>query len=126
MDGSNFDAWTRRRFGLAAGGLAGTALTAIGGERVAGKKKKVKCKDLGESCSTSGGKKCCKCLACAPDSLDRFRCCKNHGEPCTTATANQCCSQTCTGGFCVCKTNGQPCAQDNQCCSLNCNGTCQP
>lgn len=132
MDGSRFDAWTRRGFSTAASGLAGALLAqaALPGAE-AGKKKK-KCKKLGQNCQRGGGKnkKCCCGLACHPVNAvadSPHHCCHLHGEPCTLANgAQKCCSGFCTvsgmssSGFCVCKTNGQGCSESRQCCSGFC------
>jgi hypothetical protein len=135
MDGSQFDAWTRRGFGAAAGGLAGSllAMSAIpGAEAKKGKKKKKKCKKLGDTCQPNGGKnkKCCGCLACHPINAvpdSEHHCCNLHGEPCTLENAEEkCCSGQCGGatmstpGHCICKTNGQGCTESRQCCSGFC------
>jgi hypothetical protein len=40
MEGSRFDAWTRRRFGLAAGGVAGSLFGLLAREAAESKKKK--------------------------------------------------------------------------------------
>ena len=130
MDGSRFDAWTRRRFGLAVGGLA-SSLLALDGFKVAAAKKKGKkkrCRKLGQSCTPSGGQKCCKGkgLSCQifEETLTKRRCCRRGFESCQTD--DECCSQDCTDNLCACKSNGTECAADPLCCSLNCEGTCQP
>jgi hypothetical protein len=56
MDGSGFDAWTRRRFGVAAGGatvalLAGTRSATVAKKN---KKKKKRCKRIRAACSPGG------------------------------------------------------------------------
>jgi hypothetical protein len=136
MDGSRFDAWTRRHFGLAAGGLAASLMgLAASGDVEAKKKKKKKkkkCKNLGVACTPGGKRKCCgkKGLSCQPpiELPGGFHCCRRGFEPC--ASASECCSETCTDGFCACKTEGLPCLGiDAACCSLNCGGegpACQP
>ena len=139
MDGSRFDAWTRRRFGLAVGGLAGSLLGIVGGgsDDLAAKqkKKKKRCRKLGQSCREGGKRACCakRGLSCQPFEVTQpnsaRRCCRRGKEPCTDS--GECCSGECTDGRCVCKANGQECAGiDAVCCSLNCAGngvaTCQP
>ena len=134
MDGSQFDAWTRRGFGAAAGGLAGSllALAALPvaaakkkGKR--GKKKRKRCTKLGDACN-DGKKTCCCGLACREpvNGLETGRkCCKIGGSPCTFGE-NECCSGDCGGDFCACKTTGDTCGDDHECCSFRCNNTCLP
>lgn len=132
MDGSRFDAWTRRGFGLAAGGLAGSLLAQTGILDTEAKKKKKKkkcpkCREFAETCSADGKDACCCGLNCRPvDSTGSF-CCRAGSTPCSTS--GECCSGNCLQGFCICKFNGQACVSNNQCCSFNCTGgmtkTCQ-
>jgi hypothetical protein len=122
MDGSRFDAWTRRRFGAAAGGLAGSLLGLAAFTGTAAKKR---CRKLGEPCKQDGSrkKKCCKGkgLQCREDPPLEFRCCRKGGEPCTdSGEASQCCSLDCREGTCFCKALGQSCGTDRHCCSFNC------
>lgn len=125
MDGSNFDAWTRRRFGLAAGGFAGSLLGVVHLSKADAGKRKRRCKRLDQGCKPQGKKrKCCtgKGLQCQPESLSgRNRCCRKGGEPCSTETASQCCSGTCTNQQCFCKSVGAPCGENRHCCSGKCN-----
>lgn len=132
MDGSRFDRWTRRRFGLAASGLTG-ALPGLLQPPAAQAKKKVKkkdekkrCKRLGDCC-IPGGQKCCNDLPCRGLFGEQaFRCCHQAGEPCTIPEFDfTCCSGMCDGSKCVCKTAGQDCSFDSQCCSFDCaSGKC--
>jgi len=88
MDGSRFDAWTRRRLGLAIGGAT---LVELGSLTVGdAAKNKKRCKKLGKPCS-SGGRKCCKKLKCRDvgDPEPDFRCCKPNGQPCSSQ--DECC-----------------------------------
>lgn len=134
MDGSRFDAWTRRRVGLAAGGAVGSLLGLLApGADDAGAKKKKRCRKLGQPCTPGGKRQCCKRrgLSCQPPEVgsDARRCCRRGSEPCTDP--GQCCSGECTDSRCACKSNGQECAGiDALCCSLNCAAgsppTCQP
>jgi hypothetical protein len=62
MDGLRFDLWTRRRFGLAAGGLAAFLASPLNGVAKKKKKKKKRCTKLGVPCE--GAKKCCGQLRC--------------------------------------------------------------
>lgn len=70
MDGLQFDAWTRRRFGIAAGSIAtwllGQAARDDADARRKGKKKRrrKRCKKLGADCRTNKG--CCRDLVCGP------------------------------------------------------------
>jgi hypothetical protein len=138
MDGSQFDALTRRSVGLAAGGLT-AALFATAG--IAGteakKKKRKKCRKFGERCHEGGRKKCCCGLHCRPplNGLPRsqgnnhvlLECCHKGGEECEFDS--DCCSNRCEGDYCFCKGNGELCGVDTDCCSYECSGTpstCQP
>ena len=129
MDGSQFDAWTRRGFGAAAGGLAGSLLTlsALPGAEAAkkkgkGKKKKKRCGKLNDVCN-SGKKKCCCGYECqqALNNNGGNHCCRAAGFP--ASSAQDCCNNKLELGHCVCKTLGQPCStsQPEQCCSGSCN-----
>ena len=134
MDGSRFDAWTRRRFGLAAGGVVGSLLGIVGEEPAdvvaKKKKKKERCRKLGQKCTKGGKRECCEDngLACYrfDEATEAKRCCRRGNQPCVND--GQCCSGSCENDRCACKSNGQDCAGfDGFCCSLNCAGdTCQP
>ena len=78
MDGPEFDAWTRRRFGLAAGG----ALAALVGLATTDAKKK-RCKKLGARCRRNGKRKCCGQLKCDATGFAGQRptvCCRKDGS----------------------------------------------
>ncbi len=124
MDGSRFDAWTRRGFGVAAGGLAGSllALSAIPDAEAGRGKKKKRCKKLGDVCN-DGKKKCCCGYGCQTSgmSVQKF-CCRAAGFP--AETVQDCCSGKLELGKCVCKTLGQPCNVPQECCSGSCDDTC--
>lgn len=126
MDGSRFDAWTRRRVGLAAGGLTVGLLGLTGlAETEAKKKHKKKCKKLGIGCNTTGKKqRCCADLLCEPSTtVGGNRCCLDDGKACSNT--NDCCSGFCLDSRCqpnLCKTLGQACSANPQCCSGNCSG----
>jgi hypothetical protein len=128
MEGSRFDAWTRRGVGLAATGLAGALLALSGfagtGAKKKGKKKKKKCKKFGETCNDSN-KTCCCGLDCreSQNNANGLHCCRGIGHECTPATQAECCTERCVEGFCLCKSIGQPCTEDHNCCSGNCAGT---
>ena len=123
MDGSRFDAWTRHRFGLAAGSLAGSllGLTRLAGNGARAKKKKQRCRAEQDVCKSSGKRRCCKGLLCQGPFLGpgRPRCCRKGLAACQKN--NQCCSAECVDGKCACKTNGQECGGNaTACCSQNC------
>jgi hypothetical protein len=100
MDASRFDLWTRRRVGIALGGLLGTALGAASLEAEAkNKKRKKRCRKIRATC-TVGGKKCCKSLVCDEviDLAGTF-CCRPEATPCKQP-ADCCFPTTCFEGFC--------------------------
>jgi hypothetical protein len=105
MDGSRFDAWTRRKFGLAAGGAV-AALVGMTGltDTEAKKKKKKKCRKLGQTCDiNTKNQKCCKknedCAQVQGLGSSNF-CCKPHNANCSVNT--DCCgNRKCSGGICV-------------------------
>jgi hypothetical protein len=89
-----FDAWTRRRLGLVAGGAAVALLgSAIRPAAVARKGKRKRCRKLEQSCDqTKKSKSCCSsALLCAQVSQlgsGNF-CCKQAGQTCQSST--ECC-----------------------------------
>jgi hypothetical protein len=96
MDDSRFDNWTRRRFGLAIGGLAAgvsglPGLRAIGVEAGKGKR----CRKLQQPCKPSGKKK---------------RCCKGQGLLCEIVVGLN-------GRFC-CRSVGAACTEKADCCGF--------
>ena len=103
MNGSRFDTWTRRRFGLAAAsGLVGPLLALAGRDGAAAKKKKRKkrCKKLRQ--------------ACAPGAK-RKRCCKGEGLFCDEVSGlpdgkTHCCHEA--GGTCA---DNRDCCRQGQC-----------
>jgi hypothetical protein len=109
MDGSKFDAWTRRRVGLATGGAAAAlfGLTRDGdiAARKRGKKKRTRkknrCLRLGRSCQP-GGRRCCGQLECDQHLVNSGGgtfCCKTLGKPCTVN--DDCCApNACINGLC--------------------------
>ena len=102
MNGSHFDSWTRRRLGLAAGGLAGLLLGLPGEARKKRRKrrrnKKKRCKKLGQPC-TDGGRRCCHGRTCGGDPALGTFCCKQGGEPCKKD--GDCCNRQCFQGSCA-------------------------
>jgi hypothetical protein len=120
MDASRFDAWTRRRFGLALGrGTASLLGLAVFGATAAKKHKhkhkKKRCKKSLQSCV--GKKKCCKGLTCE---AGPNHCCKPVQGTCTAPTdccGDQCCTTVdglsgthCCGGLTA------PCTEKADCC----------
>ncbi|MFN8679116.1 MAG: hypothetical protein U0Z70_22230 [Thermomicrobiales bacterium] len=125
MDDTQFDTWTRRRFGLAAGGAAATMLGLLGAvglneedaeaarrnrrnknRKNKGRKnrRRDRCRKLGQTCD---------------DSRRRQQCCN----------ATQLCAQVPnlgSGNFC-CRQLAQNCSIDDDCCGRNrCrSGACQ-
>ena len=97
MDDTRFDAWTRRRFGLAAGGLAATVLGLAGIEDAqTRKKRKKRCKRLGASCKSGGKRTCCGTLRCDRISFEpspKTRCCRKKNQPCVDN--HDCCAGLC-------------------------------
>jgi hypothetical protein len=94
MDASRFDAWTRRRFNLVAGGALAATLGLGEAARVAAKKKK-RCKKLGKACKPKK-KNCCGNLACKTISFEedpQTRCCRKIDKPCTDSL--DCCANLC-------------------------------
>jgi hypothetical protein len=111
MDAKRFDAWTRRRFGLGAGGLAASLLGFQGLDEAEGKnnkhkhKNKGKHKHKGQKCKKAGTgckpqkRDCCTGLSCqAIPGFGSERCCAAAGAACSQS--QECCSGTCTGGAC--------------------------
>ena len=89
MDELRFDAWTRRRFGMAAGGSIATLFTpAATKDAVATKnrkKRRKRCRKLGRACQPGGKRTCCGKLKCDRISFEpspQTRCCRKEGQPC--------------------------------------------
>ena len=100
MDGSRFDTWTRRKFGLAAGGAAVAGLLGLAGlddadaaRRRRGKRKPKRCRKLGDFCN---------------DSIRRQNCC-NPNYFCSTV------KEFGPGNFC-CIGVGGSCDTSSDCC----------
>ena len=99
MQGFRFDTWTRRRFGLAAGGMAATLARLTSPEDADArnknrKKRKMRCRQDGQVCRQSGKRKrCCQGKQCADFDGQRFRCCKAIDHPCSAGS--ECCSGHC-------------------------------
>lgn len=120
MNGSRFHAWTRRRFGVVAGGLAWLGAL-VGVQDAAGREKK-RCKAFSQRCKPGGKRTCCKGLRCAPKTdPERSRCCRKNGRVCSLAS--ECCSGFCLDDRCrpgACREIGAPCDAVIPCCSGNC------
>ncbi|MGH7964085.1 MAG: hypothetical protein ACRERD_20070 [Candidatus Binatia bacterium] len=131
MDGSRFDSWTRRGFGLAAGGLVASVLGVAGlTDADAKKKRKKRCKKVTQRCKLGGKKKrCCHGLRCdrVEDAAGRH-CCRKTQAAC--ASDNECCLyHVCdeifagSGNRCCIKlptplAPTAPCQVDDDCCGL--------
>ncbi len=124
MDGSHFDAWTRRRFGVIAGGLAVSLLgVASSDEAIARRKrrkKKGRCRDVTESCG--GKKKCCRNYTCDRVGLSAGTfCCREVRQTCNGDTGPCCRDQVCDrisglSGFRCCGTVNASCQSSGECC----------
>jgi hypothetical protein len=113
LDGTQFDAWTRRRFGLATGGalasliglpLLDDAEAKKNKHKHKNKNKKKKCRKLGQSCDiTQQKKKCCnsKQLCAQVKNLGSGNfCCKQRNDSCSVN--DDCCgTDKCSNGKCV-------------------------
>jgi hypothetical protein len=100
MDDTRFDAWTRRRFGLATGGgiaaLLGLAASEVAEAKKNKKKRKKRCRKLGRGCNPGGKRKCCGKLKCDRISFEpspKTRCCRKAGQPCGDDL--DCCENLC-------------------------------
>jgi hypothetical protein len=132
MDDARFDDWTRRRFGLVAGGgllallVAGHPADAAGRNRKRKRKRKRKrrrqqkptCPGAGRPCDETDPD-CCPGLACEWLALDAVEpaCCYPDGAECTPETP--CCSSNCDAETGTCATcRGRACGPDDPCCAL--------
>jgi hypothetical protein len=100
MDASRFDAWTRRRFGLAVGGVAAALFGLAERGEVAAKKrhkKKKRCRKLGDACTQGSKHKCCNGATCdlvGDGGVLQTFCCHENGGACTEDV------ECCQGNFC--------------------------
>ncbi len=126
MDGSRFDAWTRRRLSLTLGGAFASllGLAAVGeGEarrrrrrrdrdrnekddkdkKRRRKNRKKRCIKLSKSCIQGHSPECCGSYLCRNfGNPTNFRCCLDAGRSCSSNRDNQCCPGTiCRNGFCA-------------------------
>jgi hypothetical protein len=112
MDNSRFDAWTRRQFGLAAGGFAAALLGVVLGAGTEAKKKRRRkkpqlnafgCLDVGQACQGNSGL-CCSgiCQGKKPKKgkKDTSRCVGHNGLDCQGG------ADSCAGGTVPCGTAG--------------------
>ena len=94
MDGSRFDPWTRRRFGLFAGGTAAALFGLTAHQETEAKKKRKKkrkpkppreiCRKPREACSSSPEQQCCSGLTCDDSGCNEGAfCLQNEGGTCT-------------------------------------------
>src|SRR5215218_6322438 len=119
MDAKHFDAWTRRRFGLAAGSAVAALVAFRHTDDVAGKRR---CKRLGRPCAFDG-RRCCGTLQCDynyfPDAdPNETFCCKPDGASCTSDES--CCSTNCDSNSGKCTTcGGRACGGAEMCCPKN-------
>lgn len=110
MDGLEFDAWTRRRFGFAAGGMGAwllslAALDKVGARRMGGKKRRRKRKRRKERLHVCAGKNSCQAEAyCHSASSEIFCFCYLTAE-----TGEPFCSQGSVIADCADCTEGQTC-----------------
>ena len=121
MDGSTFDTWTRRRFGLA---ISGASLFGVVDRFSAGAKgkKKVRCRKEPQTCDPNDkAKRCCSGLNCDVYQQE-LRCCRGLRNTCTPGTDTHCCGDLgcapvsqLSGNRC-CALGGDPCAGDEDCC----------
>jgi hypothetical protein len=128
MDDIRFDAWTRRRFGLALGGGAAMLLGLSARDHSAAKKRKKPCRRLKQGCQPGNrNKRCCKKLACGEIAgLGGHHCCRPLRGLCE-AKSDCCGDLDCftIGGLvgetrCCVEVDGD-CAIDQDCCgNLTC------
>lgn len=113
MDGSRFDAWTRRRFGLVAGSALAAALGSASPDNVAdveanthqqrrGRRRK-RCRKPQRVC-VPGGRRCCGGHACRTVGIPPRGpfCCRDFDQPCPSGNDDECCEDfVCLDGRCV-------------------------
>jgi hypothetical protein len=117
MNAKHFDAWTRRKFGLAAGSIL-AALLALSHTDGAGARRR--CLRKGRVCSNTN-KRCCGKLSCdstfANGEFGEF-CCKLDDASCKPGASEPgCCSTYCDAETETCRTcQGRPCDANRPCC----------
>jgi hypothetical protein len=124
MESERFDAWTRRRFGMMAGGVTAAILSFVSAGDVGAKKHgKVRCRKELQSCDPADKKqRCCSGLNC--DVFDEqvgLRCCLGLRSHCDMS-ANHCCGELTCGsavglrGSRCCAGKQGLCSEDADCC----------
>ena len=115
---------TRRRFGMAAGGLTIAVAELLASSPLEAKtRKKKRCKRLRDVCTPGGKRKCCNDLRCGEvPTQEGFHCCKRPHAPCDSlleCCGNRICSTVdgLTGTFCCGNFNTTPCEIDEDCCA---------
>ena len=130
MNDARFDDWTRRRFGLLAGGGLVALLVAGHPDDAAGRNRKRKrkrtrrrrqkptCPGAGRPCDETDPD-CCPGLECGFNpGIDAAVCCRPDGARCTPETA--CCSTHCDAETETCtQCQGRACGPDDPCCALH-------
>ena len=94
MNDVQFDAWTRRRFGLTTGIAAAVISLGLATGDAVGKRRKKepkkRCKRVLAKCGS--GRRCCGSLKCKrPEGDSKKRCCKKLGKTCSKF--EECCGQ---------------------------------
>jgi hypothetical protein len=125
MDGSRFDAWTRRGIGLALGGgvISALGLSLRDDATAKKKKKKKRCKKLKQACQPGSKTKCCQDLACGESvALPLGTHCLRRAQG-ACADASECLAPSlCDDGHCCFLEEDGPCSEDEDCCdTLLCN-----
>jgi hypothetical protein len=126
MDDSQFDAWTRRRFGRAMGGglasLVGLSALNPATSHAQITTQAERCRGVKEQCNPDKKKqKCCRHLRCETnEDTGNARCCKPLRTSCHHATECcgnlQCDTTSEHGGNHCCVGGGEFCQRDQDCC----------
>ena len=97
MDGSRFDAWTRRGFGRAAGGAAAVLIGLAGGSD-AGAADRVRCRKVSRACSAQ--RPCCGDLTCGRSVIREGKFCCRKGTASCQDSKDCCAPALCTDNVC--------------------------
>src|SRR3954469_16468748 len=133
MDESRFDAWTRRRFGYGAGGLAASLLGVAGAGEAEGEgkgKKNRKKRDKGDARDAAKHLHDAKHKNHGHHHKHKKKKCKKAGTGCNPNNPRCCASLHCQaipgfGGQRCCNENNVSCSRDQECCSGLCfQGSC--